>query len=117
MTHAARPGTAALVILCALAAACGPKSAATQYAVDPSMLPQESQFLAGIDRTMGTRDCFTPVRDGHFVRAADALRMKPGERVLGVDLGSVAVAYPIQYLNLVEIVEHTAAGQELLVCW
>ena len=103
--------------LALLTAACGPKSAAIEYAVDPATLPPDAQFLAGIDRTMGTRDCFTPVRDGRFVRAADARRMRPDERVLGVDLGSAAVAYPIQYLNLVEIVEHTEAGQELLVCW
>ena len=104
-------------LCCLVAGACGPTSGATEYPVDAEALPAETQFLAGIDRTMGTRDCFTVLRDGHFVLAGDARRMQPGERVLGLEIGGAAVAYPLQYLNFVEIVEHTVAGEDLLVCW
>jgi hypothetical protein len=43
--------------------------------------------------------------------------MKPDERVLGLDLGDVQIAYPINYLNKMEIVEHAVGGAEILVCW
>jgi hypothetical protein len=92
--------------------------------VTPVMLPvaadalaPESEFLAQVDRSMGTRDCFTVIRDPEFLPVAQAPRMTGGEIVLGLDLASVQVAYPVNLLNLHEIVEHTLAGQELLVCW
>jgi hypothetical protein len=66
---------------------------------------------------MGYRDCFTPVRDPVLVPAAAARRMRDDERVLGLDLDGAQIAYPIQFLNLVEIVEHVVAGREILVCW
>lgn len=109
----------ALPVVVLLLAACGAARDTDPVALpaDPASLGTEERFLGEIDRTMGTRDCFTVVRDGRFVPAADAPRMRPDERVLGADLGDVAVAYPILYLNQVEIVEHTAAGHDLLVCW
>ena len=85
--------------------------------IDAAALPPEADFLRQVDRTMGVRDCFVTVRDGRFVPAGEAPRMKDDERVLGVDLGDAQFAYPIQYLNLVEIVEHSAGGRELLACW
>lgn len=110
-----RPAIALVVLL----AACGrvPDTGPVATPVDPATLSSEKQFLSEIDRTMGTRDCFTVVRDGRFVPAAEAPRMRDDERVLGVDLGGVTISYPILYLNQVEIVEHTAAGHDLLVCW
>lgn len=107
----------ALLAACLAAGSCGRSSPAVQYPVDAASLPPESQFLAGVDRTMGTRDCFTPITDGRFVLAGDARRMRDGERVLGVVVDGAAVAYPVLLLNYHEIVEHTVAGQELLVCW
>jgi uncharacterized protein DUF3179 len=107
----------ALLALSAVAACGGREDGAVALPVDAAALPSEAEFLRQVDRTMGARDCFVPVRDGRFVPAADAPRMKDDERVLGLDLGDVQFAYPIQYLNLVEIVEHRAGGRELLACW
>lgn len=107
---------AAAVLL--VAAACAPDAREPKVRpVPPHLLPPEAEFLGQVDKTMGRRDCFTVVRDGRFVPAAEAPRMRDDERVLGLDLGSEQFAYPIQFLNLVEIVEHSAAGRELLVCW
>lgn len=112
------PLCAGLVFLLALLAACGPQSATPiLYPVEPGELPEEAEILAGIDQSRGFRDAFQAVREGRFVVAAAAPQMSPTERVIGLDLGTVSFCYPIQYLNSVEIVEHTAAGQELLVCW
>lgn len=101
------------------AAACdgGGDGQAVARPVDPASLPSEEDFLRQIDKTMGVRDCFIPIRDGRFVRAAEAPRMRDDERVLGLDLGDVQFAYPIQYLNFHEIVEHRSGGRELLACW
>jgi len=100
-----------------VAAACGPVSSSAETRVDPATLPSETQFLAQVDKTMGYRDWFKPVRDPVLVRAVDAKRMRDDERVLGLDLDGARIAYPIQFLNLVEIVEHVVAGREILVCW
>jgi hypothetical protein len=106
----------ATLSLLLLVASCGP-SGASPTTVDPATLPSEAEFLAAVDKTMGYRDIFKVLRDPVLVPAADAPRMRDDERVLGLDIGSVRVAYPIQLLNLVEIVEHSVAGRELLVCW
>lgn len=82
-----------------------------------SALPDEATFLAQIDRTRGEKDCFLPLRDPPFVPAAEARGMADGEMVLGLDLGTAQVCYPILYLNWHEIVEHRMAGLELLACW
>jgi hypothetical protein len=112
-------GVAALTAILACAAACGPAAGgrSEEIPVDAASLPPEADFTAGIDRSRGFRDCFRPITEPELVPAARAIRMQPGERVLGVDLGSVRIAYPVNTLNHFEIVEHTAAGQELLVCW
>jgi hypothetical protein len=104
----------ALLLLCACGVR-GPES--IDIPVDAASLPPDADFLAQIDRTRGFRDCFTPIRDPRLVPAADAPRMRGDERVLGLDLGLVRIAYPVLYLDHHEIVEHTAAGQDLLVCW
>ena len=106
------------VALLACVAACGrPHHGPVQYPVDEAAFPSEQDFLRDVDRTMGLRDCFVPVRDGRFVPAAEAPRMRDEERVLGLDLGDVQFAYPVNYLNLVEIVEHRSGDRELLACW
>jgi hypothetical protein len=109
-----------LGLLALLLAACRPGAdggtTSVAYPPDPEM-PAESAFLADVDRSMGFRDCFQVVRDGQFVPADRAPRMRPEERVLGLDLGDVQIAYPINLLNHVEIVEHAHAGRDLLVCW
>jgi hypothetical protein len=84
---------------------------------DPAKLPSERTFLAEVNRTMGFRDIYKVLRNPPVVPAADAPRMTDDERVLGLDVDGVRVAYPIQLLNLVEIVEHSVAGREVLVCW
>ncbi len=100
-----------------LLAACGGGNDPSADRVDDASLPPEKDFLAEVDKAMGYRDCFVPVRDPELVPAAKAERMTPDERVLGLDLGDVQVAYPIQFLNLVEIVEHVVAGRTILVSW
>lgn len=85
-------------------------------AADAPGLPPEDTFLAEIDKTRGTRDMFPVVRDPELVPAASA-GLASTEQVLGLDLGTVAVAYPVNLLNHHEIVEHTLAGLDLLVCW
>lgn len=106
-----------ILVLPALAACGEAHTGAVDRPVDTASLPSEADFLREVDRTMGVRDCFVTVRDGRFVPAAEATRMKDDERVLGLNLGDVQFAYPIQYLNLVEIVEHRAGDRELLACW
>lgn len=108
---------ALLCVVVSLSACGGHGNGAVDLPFDAASLPPESDFLRDVDRTMGKRDCFNPVRDGRFVPAAEAPRMRDDERVLGVDLGDAQFAYPIQYLNLVEIVEHTAGDRQLLACW
>jgi hypothetical protein len=110
-------GVPVVLALSALAACDGDAGGAVERPVDPVSLPPEPEFLREVDRTMGVRDCFVAVRDGRFVPAAEAPRMRDDERVLGVDIGDAQFAYPIQYLNLVEIVEHRAGDRELLACW
>jgi hypothetical protein len=82
-----------------------------------SELPDEAVFLAQVDRTRGTKDCFLPLRDPPFVPAAAATGMRDDELVLALDVGTDAVCYPTDYLNFHEIVEHRMAGLELLACW
>src|SRR5262245_10132109 len=106
------------MLLPACVAACGDAgTGAVERPVDTAAFPSEADFLRQVDRSMGVRDCFVTVRDGRFVPAAEAPRMKDDERVLGLDLGDVQFAYPVQFLNLVEIVEHRAGDRELLACW
>jgi hypothetical protein len=87
----------------------------------------ERRFLAEIDRTLGFRDCFLPIRDPEFVAADGAHALADAEVVVGVDLaaagvaGAAGFAYPTQFLNHHEIVEHTVptadGGLHLLACW
>lgn len=77
----------------------------------------EQRFLEEVDRTRGFRDCFSVLRDPVFVAADGDHRLTSTEQVIGLDLGDVQFAYPARYLNHHEIVEHTAAGLDLLVCW
>lgn len=108
-----------------LVAACGDASRPSAAPVDAEpggvasapALPSEDVFLRQIDRTRGSRDDFQVLREPEFVPAAAAPRMDPEELVLGLDLGEVEVAYPVNYLNFHEIVEHELAGLHLLACW
>ena len=83
----------------------------------PDESPQEQAFLAEIDRSVGYRDCFTVLRDPVLVAGADARHLNDEEMVIGLDLGRVQMAYPVNYLNAHEIVEQTLEGLDLLVCW
>ena len=83
----------------------------------PGDLPDEQAFLAQIDRSRGTRDCFEVIRDPIFVGVDGAHGITDDEIVLGVDVGSARFAYPIQLLNFHEIVEHSVEGLDLLACW
>lgn len=104
----------ALTALLALAAC---SRAPEAPAVPEPPLPDEAQFLAQVNKTRGEKDCFRVLRDPEFVPAAEAPGMTADEMVVGLDLGSAQVCYPIQYLNWHEIVEHRMAGLELLACW
>ena len=97
-----------------LAAACGD---AVPPAPSAPALPDERAFLAQLDKTRGSKDCFDVLVDPPFVAAAAAPRMRDDELVVGLDLGSDQVCYPVQYLDHHEIVEHRLAGLELLACW
>lgn len=111
-----RPVAAALVL--ALAAGCGDAPGGPHVpAFDAADLVPESRFLAEIDRTKGTRDCFDVLRDPAFVAADGAHGIADDELVLGLDLGTAQFAYPVRYLNAHEIVEHSAEGLDLLACW
>jgi uncharacterized protein DUF3179 len=105
----------ALVALLALLAC--RRDDAIDLPVELATLPPEQRVLDEIDRTRGVRDCFLPIRDGTFVAAPDAPRMRDDELVLGLELGDSSVAYPVLYLQFHEIVEHSLDGQALLVCW
>jgi len=107
-----------LILLLALAA-CGRPGAprAVHRLPGPDDLPDEAAFLAEIDRSRGTRDGFEVIRDPRLVPAAADHGIADDERVLGLDLGAVQVAYPTRLLDFHEIVEHTVAGLDLLACW
>lgn len=116
------PACAAVPCLALLAALCTcgrapapPLPQAVPASADE--LPPEMRFLDEIDRSRGHRDVFTTLHDPELVPHARAPRMSGDELVLGLDLRSVQVAYPVRYLNHHEIVEQTLAGLELLVCW
>ncbi len=109
-----RPVAVPLLLL----AACGASGPApVQRPPQPGDLPDETEFLAQVDRSRGTRDCFAVIRDPVFVRATGRHGIADDEIVMGVDLGTTQVAYPIQLLNFHEIVEHTTQGLDLLACW
>ena len=109
----------ACVLVAWALAACGDDDASGPGILpfDVADLPTEEAFLSEIDRSKGWRDCFTVIRDPTLVPASRAPRMKPDELVLGLDLGEVQAAYPINYLNHHEIVEQTLEGLDLLVVW
>jgi len=101
---------------------------AADAAADADADASERRFLSEIDRSRGFRDCFLPIRDPEFVAVDGAHGLDDGEVVVGLDLGAarvagapVAFAYPIQYLNFHEIVEHRVATADgdlhLLACW
>ena len=83
----------------------------------PGEMPDEATFLAELDRSRGHRDSFDVIRDPEFVSADAPHGLVSDEMVLGLDLGTAQVAYPINLLNFHENVEHTLAGIDLLVCW
>lgn len=91
----------------------------------PDDAEAERRFLAEIDRSRGVRDCFLPIRDPAFVGADGPHGLADGEFVVGTDLtvagAAVQFAYPVQYLNFHEIVEHTVESGtgplHLLACW
>ncbi len=109
-----------LVLALLLAGACAPSPpgaiASETLPAAADDLPDEEAFLAEMDRSRGHRDVFSVIRDPDFVRASSG-GLKPGEMVLGLDLGDAQFAYPINLLNHHEIVEHTSNGRDLLVCW
>ncbi len=80
-------------------------------------LPAEISFLAQVDRTMGRRGMFPVLRDPPLKHALEVSDMAHDEPVLGLDLGRVQVAYPLNLLNHHEIVEHDLEGLHLLACW
>jgi predicted small lipoprotein YifL len=114
------PRSVAALLLTLLAlGACGDAGAPGPVHRPPAdgELPEEAAFLAEIDRTRGERDCFTVIEDPVLVGADGAHGIAFDEIVMGVDLGTTQVAYPIQLLNFHEIVEHTVDGLDLLACW
>lgn len=113
-----------VLVLAVVCAACdAPPPAPTRVEPLPAIpndapgLPEVERFLTEIDRSRGHRDMFQVLHDPELLRAADAPGMAEFEEVLGLDLGVAQVAYPVNYLNHHEIVEHTVAGLDLLVCW
>lgn len=108
---------ASVLALAVALAACGEAPPPAPAPPPAAPLVAEPDFLRQIDRTRGTRDCFTVLRDPEFVRADAAPHMTDDESVIALDLGEVQVCYPVQYLNHHEIVEHALAGLELLACW
>ena len=93
---------------------------------------EERRFLAEIDRSRGVRDCFLPLRDPAFVAVDGPHGLTDAEMVIGVDLAAEGAAaqfaYPTQYLDFHEIVEHevpteltSGVGERgtlhLLACW
>ena len=115
------------------AASCGDGSPSPPPARGPAIpgtsihdpADDERRFLAQVDRSRGFRDCFLPIVDPEFVGADGAHGLADGELVVGVDLapeGAAAqFAYPTQYLDFHEIVEHSvprdAGALHLLACW
>lgn len=116
----------ALFAAAAFAPACGdaapttPPPAPAERPAPDAGLPSERAFLAQIDRTKGTKDCFSVIKDPAFL-PADGSRgphgVTDGETVIGLDLGDAQVCFPTLYLDLHEIVEFRLEGLELLACW
>lgn len=111
---------AALAPACGDAAPATPPVAPAQRPAPDAGLPSERAFLAQIDRTKGTKDCFSVIKDPEFL-PADGSRgahgVTDGELVIGLDLGRTQVCFPTLYLDLHEIVEFRLEGLELLACW
>lgn len=116
----------ALLAAAAFTPACGdgapatPPVAPVERAAPDAGLPSERAFLAQIDRTKGTKDCFSVIKDPAFLPAdgsGGAHGVTDGELVIGLDLGQTQVCFPTLYLDLHEIVEFRLDGLELLACW
>ena len=108
--------------------ASGPPEPATPAPPRDAAQEREQRFLAEIDRSRGVRDCFLPLRDPEFVGADGPHGLTDAELVIGVDLASEGApaqfAYPTQYLDFHEIVEHEVrkvpaerGALHLLACW
>ena len=64
------------------------------------------------------RDFFETIEQPQFIAADDAGDlMADDEVVLGLEIGGVRRAYPINYLNDHEMVREEIAGRPLLVTW
>lgn len=61
------------------------------------------------------RDGIPSIDDPRFVSVADAVFMKPDDRVLGFEHGGIARAYPISILNWHEVVNDRFAGEPVAV--
>ncbi|MCG3135827.1 MAG: hypothetical protein HMLKMBBP_03593 [Planctomycetes bacterium] len=132
-----RTAPALIVFAMVLPAACGQApSAAPNEPGPPAAAPDaprapltEAQFLAELDRSRGTKDCFDVIRDPAFLPADGPHGVRDDDRVLCFDAapfaasgapgasGPLQACYPTALLDFHEIVEHTMAGLELLACW
>ena len=68
--------------------------------------------------TVLPRDAISAITDPSFVPAAEAIQwMHNSERVIGLEIGGEAKAYPINILSRHEIVNDVVGGKSVAVTW
>lgn len=63
------------------------------------------------------KDGIPSLTDPEFISPSEAGWMRPGDKVVGVELDGEAKAYPVRILNWHEAVNDRLAGSAILVTW
>ena len=86
---------------------------AHQFALPDDVEIDADDIQSGGPPRDGIPALFSPV----MVPAGEASFLDAGDRVLGVNLGGEARAYPLRILSWHELVNDTVGGDPLLVSW
>lgn len=100
-----------LFALC-LAAPAGQAATKNGFDISGSLVPQD-QILSGGPR----KDGIPAIDKPRFLRADEAGKLKPDDRVLGITINDIAKAYPISILSWHEIVNDSIGDQAFIVTY
>lgn len=79
---------------------------------DFSLIPREEIHAGG-----PSKDGIPALTDPKVTSGREVTRMRPGDRIIGIDINGEARAYPLRILNWHEIVNDTVGGQAVAVTY
>ncbi len=82
----------------------------TGFNLDNAIVPKEQILSGGVPK-----DGIPALLEPKFVAAAEAGFLNPDDKVVGVELGEQARAYPIKILNWHEVVNDTIDDRPIVV--